>query len=141
MDFLETITLTGQRQYVLAAIEHATRRVRILGTAAHPTTARVTQAIKNMTMDLEDAGTKTKFDIRDRDAKYPAVIDEILADAGIRTVLTGIRTPRTNSIMERWVQACRHELLDRTSIWNEHHLRHTLRQFELHHTLTGPNKR
>ncbi|WP_240654117.1 hypothetical protein [Streptomyces sp. AcE210] len=41
-----------------------------------------------MAMALEDAGTKAKFVIRDRDAKYPAVIDEILADAGIRTPLT-----------------------------------------------------
>ncbi|MFC5959201.1 hypothetical protein ACFP51_33685 [Streptomyces pratens] len=36
MDFIEIVTLTGQRQYILAAIEHTTRRVRILGTAAHP---------------------------------------------------------------------------------------------------------
>jgi putative transposase len=27
--------------------------------------------------------------------------------------------PRMNSIMERWVQTCRHELLDRTLIWNQ----------------------
>lgn len=72
MDFFETVTLTGQRLYVLAAIEHATRRVRILGTTAHPAAAWVTQAIKNMAMDLEDASTKAKFVIRDRDAKYPA---------------------------------------------------------------------
>jgi hypothetical protein len=31
-DFIETITLTGQRQYILAVIEHATRRIHILGT-------------------------------------------------------------------------------------------------------------
>jgi putative transposase len=37
VDFIETITLTGQRQYILAVIEHATRRVRVLGTTAHPT--------------------------------------------------------------------------------------------------------
>lgn len=43
-DFIETVTLTGQRPYILAAIEHATRRVRILGTSAHPTADRVASA-------------------------------------------------------------------------------------------------
>ncbi|MEY9926323.1 hypothetical protein ABH926_000945 [Catenulispora sp. GP43] len=38
-DFIETVTLTGQRQYILAVIEHATRRVRVLGSTAHPTAA------------------------------------------------------------------------------------------------------
>jgi hypothetical protein len=27
-----------------------------------------------------------------------------------------------NAIMERWVQTCRRELLDRTLIWNQRHL-------------------
>ncbi|GAA1311233.1 integrase core domain-containing protein [Planotetraspora silvatica] len=45
-------------------------------------------------------------------------------------MLSGVRIPRMNSIMERWVQTCRRELLDRTLIWNERHLRHTLREFE-----------
>lgn len=48
MDFIETGTLTGQRQYILAAIHHAGRRVRVLGTTAHPTHARVTQAVCNL---------------------------------------------------------------------------------------------
>jgi putative transposase len=43
VDFIETITLTGQRQYILAVIEHATRRIRILGTTAHPTAVWVTR--------------------------------------------------------------------------------------------------
>ena len=30
VDFIETLTLTGQRQYILAVIEHATRRIRAL---------------------------------------------------------------------------------------------------------------
>jgi hypothetical protein len=38
MDFIETVTLTSARQYILAAIHHAGRRVRILGTTAHPHT-------------------------------------------------------------------------------------------------------
>ncbi|WP_246291953.1 hypothetical protein [Lentzea indica] len=44
MDFIETVTLTGQRYYILAAIHHASRRVRILGATAHPTHAWVIQA-------------------------------------------------------------------------------------------------
>jgi hypothetical protein len=28
------------------------------------------------------------------------------------------------------VQSCRHELLDRCLIWNERHLRHSLREYE-----------
>jgi putative transposase len=38
--------------------------------------------------------------------------------------------PRMNSIVERWIQTCRHELLDRTLIWNQQHLLHTLREYE-----------
>ena len=119
MDFIETVTLTGQRQYILAALHHAGRRVRILGTTAHPTHAWVTQAIRNLLMDLEDAGSlaRVRFLIRDRDAKYPALIGEILSTAGIATVLTGVRMPRMNAITERWVKTLRTELLDRTLIW------------------------
>jgi len=40
-----------------------------------------------------------------------------------------------NSIMERWIQACHQEPLDRTPIWNQTHL-HALREYERHHTGT-----
>ena len=98
-DFIETVTLTGTRMYILAVIEHASRRIRILGAPAHPTAAWVTQTARNLVMDLEDAGCKVKYLIRDRDGKYPAMFDEILADAGIEIVRSGIRAPRMNSIM------------------------------------------
>ncbi|MBG0824933.1 transposase [Planomonospora sp. ID91781] len=129
-DFIETVTLTGQRQYILAVIEHASRRVRVLGATAHPTAVWVVQAMKNLVMDLEEAGCQVRYLIRDRDGKFPALMDEILAEAGIRTVLTGVRVPRMNAVMERWVQSCRRELLDRCLLWNERHLRHALREYE-----------
>lgn len=135
MDFLETVTLTGQRQYILTVVHHASRRVRVLGTTAHPTHAWVAQAIRNLLMDLDDAGSlgRIRFLIRDRDGKYPALIDEILSCAGISTVLTGVRMPRMNAIVERWVKTLRVELLDRTLVWNERHLRYALREYERHY--------
>ncbi|MFB4285514.1 helix-turn-helix domain-containing protein [Nonomuraea sp. MTCD27] len=106
-DFIETITLNGQRQYILAVIEHTTGRIRVLGTTAHPSADWVTQTIRNLVMDLEEAGCRARYLIRDRDGKFPALMDEILTEAGIKTVITGIRIPRMNSTMEWWVQSCR----------------------------------
>ena len=139
-DFFETVTLSGARMYVLAVIEHRTRRIRILGATAHPTASWVAQAARNLVMDLQDAGCRARFLIRDRDGKFPELFDAVLADAGIEVVLTGVRMPRMNSIMERWVQTCRRELLDRTLIWNQRHLLHALREFEGFYNATGPIK-
>jgi putative transposase len=129
-DFFETVTSSGERLHVLAVIEHASRRIRILGGTAHPTSPWVTQAARNLVMDLEDAGCRARFLIRDRDGKFPGLLDAVLADAGIRVVRSGVQMPRMNSTMERWVQTRRRELLDRTLIWNQSHLLHALREFE-----------
>ncbi|GAA2216018.1 hypothetical protein GCM10009850_114870 [Nonomuraea monospora] len=42
-------------------------------------------------------------------AESPAIVDEVLAEAGVTKVLAGIRMPRVISIMERRVQSCRRE--------------------------------
>ena len=41
--------------------------------------------------------------IRDRGSNFTAAFDAALADAGIRTVLCNVRTPRMNAIAERWI--------------------------------------
>jgi hypothetical protein len=93
-DFIETATLTGARMNILAVIENASRRIRILGATAHPSAGWVTQTARNLVMDLEDAGCRVKHLIRDRDGGYPLLFDRIFTDAGITVVRSGIQVPR-----------------------------------------------
>jgi putative transposase len=55
-------------------------------------------------------------------------------------VKTGIRVPRMNAIMERWVRTCRAELLDRTLIVNRAHLLHALGEYEAFYNEHRPHR-
>jgi len=84
-------------------------------------------------MDLDGQAHQVRFMVRDRGSNFTAAFDAVLAGAGIQAVLCNIRTPRMNAIAERWIGGCRRELVDRTLIWNQAHLRQILRQYETHH--------
>ena len=129
-DFFTADLLDGTQAYVLAVIEHATRRIRILGVTLHPTGEWTTQQARNLIMDLGDHADRVRFMIRDRGSNFTAAFDAVLADAGIRTVLCNVRTPRMNAITERWIGGCRRELLDRALVWNQAHLRRILHEYE-----------
>ena len=132
--------LDGTQSYVLAVIEHASRRIRILGVTPHPTGEQTVQQARNLIMDLGEQTHRVKFMIRDRGPDFTAAPDAVLADAGIRTVLCNVRTPRMNAIAERWTGGCRRELLDRTLAWNQAHLRRILREYETHHNQHRPHR-
>ena len=139
-DFFTVNLLDGTQAYVLAVIEHATRRIRILGVTLHPTGQWTAQQARNLLMDLGGQADRVKFMIRDRGSNFTAVFDAVLADAGIQTVLCNIQTPRMNAITERWIGGCRRELLDRTLVWNEAHLRRIMHDYEAHHNQHRPHR-
>jgi len=64
----------------------------------------------------------------------------VLTDEGIEVLQTGVRMPRMNAIMERWIRSCRAELLDRTLIWDQAHLLHALREYEAFHNEHSPHR-
>jgi putative transposase len=139
-DFFTVDLLDGTSAYVLAVIEHATRRIRILGVTAHPDNAWVTQMARNLVLDLDEHLESVRFLLRDRDTKFSAAFDTVFTTAGIRILRSPIRAPRANSIMERWIGSCRRELLDQTLIWNQRHLLHVLREYEAHHNEHRPHR-
>jgi len=135
VDFFTARTLGGATVYVLAVIEHANRRVRILGATTRPTAAWTAQQARNLLMDLAEANVRMRYLIRDRDTKFGRVFDAIFASDGIRVITSAVRAPRMNSIMERWIKSCRTELLDGTLIYNERHLLHALREYEEYYNI------
>ena len=140
LDFFTACLPNGSKVYVLAAIEHGTRRIRILGAIEHPVQSWVVQQARNLLMDLEDAGTRAKFVLHDRDASFTAAFDAVFQAAGARVVRRAVQASRMNSIMERWIGSCRRELLDRTLIWNQRHLMTVLREYEDFYNTHRPHR-
>jgi putative transposase len=94
-DLFTADLLDGTQAYVLAVIEHATRRIRILGVTQHPTGAWTAQQARNLLMDLGEQAHRAKFMIRDRGSNFTSAFDAVLADAERRRATeTATRTDR-----------------------------------------------
>ena len=130
-DFACVDTALLRRFHVLFVIEIATRRVHLAGITANPTGSWTTQAARNLTMKLGDRHP-FRFLIRDGAGQFTRSFDAALAGSGITAIRTP-RSPQANAYAERWVRTLRHELLDRTIIWNEHQLQQLLAEYREHY--------
>ena len=139
-DFLHVDTVFLQRLYVFFAMEIQTRRVHILGVTARPTGPWTAQQARNLLMDLGEYATRFKFLIRDRDSKFTAVFDEVLAGNGMRIIKTPVRSPRANSFAERYAGMLRRECLDHLLIHGERHLRRILAEYAQHYNEHRPHQ-
>jgi putative transposase len=128
------VTLT--RLYVAFAIEHQTRRVHLLGITRHPTGQWATQLARNLAANLEEAGCRFSYLIRDRDAKFTAAFDAVFTSIGTAVLPTAPQAPKMNACAERFVRTVRAECTDRMLIASERHLRVVLTDY-INHYNTG----
>lgn len=119
-DFACVDTALPRRFHVLFFIEIGTRRVHLGGITTNPTGPWTTQAARNFMMNLD---RQVRFVIHDGAGQYTRSFDVVFEADGITAITTPPRAPMANAYAERCVRTLRHELLDRTIIWNERQLR------------------
>src|SRR4051812_43016462 len=139
-DFLTIETIGLTRLYILFVIELDHRRVHLAGITAHPTGAWVTQAARNLLMDLDEQAQRFRFLIRDRDSKFSTAFDAVFAAAGIEAVKNPPRASMANAYADRWVRTVRTECLDWVLVWNRRHLERVLHQYVAHYNTARPHR-
>jgi len=139
-DFFTVDLLDGTAAHVLTMIEHATRRIHVLGATAHPTAEWTVQTARNALMDLEAHAGRFTFLIRDHGPQFTSGFEAVYHATDIRTVTAGIQAPVMNAIQERWHRTVRAELLDRTLVWNLTHLRRVPADYESFYNEHRPHR-
>jgi transposase InsO family protein len=100
----------------------------------------VTQAARNLVIDLEEHAKRFRFLTRDRDAKFTAAFDTVFTGAGIETIKIPPRAPKANAYAERWLRTVRAECLDWILIWNRRHPQRVLTAYVGHYNRTRPHR-
>ena len=81
-----------------------------------------------------------RFLIRDGAGQFTQSFDTVLAASGISAIRIPPMSPQANAFAERWVRTLRHELLDRTIIWNQRQLRQLLEEYIEHYNTHRPHR-
>jgi len=129
-------TLTCRTLYVLVFIAHGRRELLHLNVTASPTAAWVWRQL----VEATPWGRTPRYLVRDRDAVHGREFVRRARGLGIETVLTPVRAPRANAIVERLVGTLRRECLDHLIIYNERHLRALLTEFVRYYNLERPRR-
>ena len=125
---------------MLIFIEHDTRRMHLGGITAHPTGDWTVQQARNLAMNLGERFEDFRFLIRDRGSNFTRSFDAVFQATGTTILRTAVQAPRMNAICERLVGTLRRELLDRSLILGEAHLRAVLAEYQEHYNTARPHQ-
>jgi len=100
----------------------------------------VTQVTRTFASDLEESGRQFRFLIRDRDTKFTASFDAVLASVGIESIRTPIASPRANAFAERFVRTVRQACLDHLLVFSRRHLEAVLGEYFRYYNEARPHR-
>jgi putative transposase len=124
-DFLQVYDLWFRPIFAFFIIELGSRRLVHVTVTREPTSAWVTQQLRNAT----PYGVGPRFIIRDRDDKYGPDFDRAAVGVGARVLKTPVRAPKANAVCERFLGSVRRECLDHVLILGERHLLAVLAEY------------
>ena len=78
--------------------------------------------------------------MRDRDTKFTANFDAVMASAGIKIIRTPVQTPVANAFAERWVRTARRECLDHLLVMSRRQLESVLCEYVRHYNRARPHR-
>jgi transposase InsO family protein len=125
MDFFTVPTMKFNLLYCFFVISHDRRLIFHINVTRHPTSTWVIQQLREAFPF--DAGPR--FLIFDRDSKFSVEVAAAVRALQVKLVRTSIRSPWQNGVAERWVESCRHDLLDHVIPLNEAHLKRLLAEY------------
>jgi putative transposase len=125
MDFFTVPTLTFGVLYCFFVITHDRRRILHFNATKHPTSAWVTQQLR----EAFPFNTAPRYLIHDRDSTLSPAVIETAQMLSVKSVRTSFKSPWQNGIAERFVGSCRRDLLDHVIVLNERHLKRLINEY------------
>jgi transposase InsO family protein len=117
-----TPTITLHCFFVIA---HDRRRILHFNVTRHPTSAWVTQQLREA-FPFDSAPSHLIFD---RGANFNNEVVETIKSFGIQPKRTSFQSPWQNGVAERFVGNCRRDLLDHVIVLNERHLKRLMAEY------------
>jgi putative transposase len=107
-DFFVVVTARFRILYVFVIMELATRRILHHNVTAHPTSEWTLQQFR----EALPGDHPYRFLIHDRDSIFSRELDKEVTGMGVRVLRTPVRSPKANSLCERFGGTLRRECLD-----------------------------
>ncbi|TCO69869.1 integrase core domain-containing protein [Chromatocurvus halotolerans] len=136
MDFKVVFDWRARPLFILSVIDHARRRLVLCRSTYNPTSAWVSQQIREA-FPFDEAPAKL---LMDNDSIFLPVIENTLPAMGIGVVRTGIKCPWQNGVVERFNRTLTEELLNHIIPISDTHLNRLLREYQRFYNTARPHR-